>query len=387
MTNQLAIAVGLLAGLALGIVADMTGNAALLAVAKGVSPIGDMFMNLVRMVVIPLVMTTLFTGVAGLPNARTLGKLGGATILFFWATTLVAILFGMVIMKGALVAFPIATQFAGETTSNPFEAAARGDLLQLVVFSLLFGAAAGTLPEKPRTSLLELSESLTGALIKLVHWVLWTAPLGVFALAAPMAASAGLELLKDLFVFVLAVGVALVLFTITVYVPAAVFLGKKAPGEFLSACLGPQVIGLSTTSSAAALPVMLEVAVDRLSVSKTVASMVLSVGTSINRAGSSLFQGAAVVFLGALYGVPIPLPAILAAFLALFLTSLTVAPVPSASVFTLAPALDAATIPLAGMNVILGIDRIPDMLRTAVNVTGHMATATVVEQISDRNDP
>jgi Na+/H+-dicarboxylate symporter len=401
MNNQLAIAVGLLAGLLLGVVAEFWQIPWLLGFAEGVSPIGSMFMNLVRMVVIPLVMATLFSGVASLPDPKQLGKLGGITVAFFWTTTIIGILFGMAVMAGALSMFPVASQlpgtggttelptildfFIGLIPANPFEAAANGALLQLVIFTLLFAAAAGTLPDAHRKPLVELSDSITAVLIKLVHWVLWTAPLGVFALAAPMAARAGADMLADLAVFVIAVALALVFFTLTVYVPAAMWLGKKSPMLFLKACGGPQIIGFSTTSSAATLPVMLEVAVKELGVSKVTAGMVLSVGASINRAGSSLFQGGAVVFLAALYGVPLTAATVIGVVIALFFTSLTVAAVPSASVVTLAPALDAAGVPLAGMSVILGIDRIPDMIRTAVNVTGHLTAATIVERAAARD--
>jgi Na+/H+-dicarboxylate symporter len=404
MTNQVAIAVGLLAGLAFGLLASATGSPFLLRVAEDVAPIGTAFVNLVRMVVIPLVAATLFTGVAALGNPRRLGRLGGATLLFFWASSFIAIGIGMILMRGALALAPITAQAppAGATTqelpgavdflvglipSNPFAAAAEGALLPLIVFTVLFAAAAGTLPNEYKAPLMTLAEAVTAALIKLVHWVLLTAPVGVFALAAPVTARSGWAMLQSLAVFVVAVAVGLVIFVGAVYLPAVRIIGRVPVGAFLRACVGPWAIAASTTSSAATLPAMMEAAAERLGVSRVVAGLVLSLGASLNRAGSALFQGAAIVFLAALFDVRIPPAGVGAAVLATFLVSLTVTGVPSASVVTLAPALDSVGVPLAGLAVLFGVDRLPDMLRTAVNVTGTIAAATVVERLGRGTAP
>ncbi len=399
MNKQAAIVVGLVAGLVLGLTASATGSPTLMSIAEGVAPLGQAFVNLVRMVVIPLVAATIFTGVAGLGDPRRLGKLGGTTLLFFFGTTFIAIVIGLITMKTALAIAPITVPslpqgetaqelptaldfFLGLIPSNPFEIAASGALLPLVVFMVLFGAAAGAVPEQHRAPLMSLAEGVTGTLVKLVHWILWTAPVGVFALAAPMTAASGWELLKSLAVFVIAVTIALTIFVAVVYMPAAVFIGRIAPRQFIKGCIEPVVIAAGATSSAAALPAMLDSGQTHLGVSRAVAGLVYSLGAAIGRAGSALFQGTSVIFLAALYDVPLSLPAIVAIIFATFFVSLTVAGVPSASLVTLAPALDVAGIPFAGVGMLFGIDRIPDMLRTAVNVTGHMTTSVVVERIS-----
>lgn len=401
MKNQLAIAVGLALGLAVGLVAEVSGVSWLLAFTEAVSPVGTAFMNLIRMVVVPLVVVTLFSGVAALSDPKHLGRLGGTTLFFFWITTIIAIVLGIVVMSVALAAAPVSVILptAEETTrqlptvidfllslipANPFAAAADGALLPLIVFTVLFAAAAGTLPARHRDQLVSLSEAISGALIKLVYWVLWTAPLGVFALAAPVAARAGVDVLKNLAVFVIAVIVALAIFTACVYVPVVAVLGRISPKRFLAACIGPQAIAMSTTSTAATLPAALDSATRRLGISPGVAGLVLAIGASLGRGGSALFQGASVVFLAALYGVSFTAPDYGAIILAVFAVSLTVAAVPSASLVTLAPALDVAGVPLAGIAVLFGIDRIPDMFRTAVNETGHLAAATIVEQVAQR---
>lgn len=401
MKLHVAIAVGLLAGLLVGLLAAITQAPFLLGAAHAVAPIGTAFVNLLKMIVVPLVVATLFVGVAGMRDLGRLGRLGLWTITFFAATTIVAILIGMGTMKLLL---PLANEAAaraaqasalagpapelpgtidfllGLIPDNPFRAASEGALLPLIVFTSLFAAAVGALPAPHRERLMNLAESITAALIKLVHWVLWTAPIGVFALAAPVTAQSGWSMLQSLAAFVLAVAIGLVIFVAAVYLPLARALGSKAPASFLRALVSPQLIAFTTTSSAATVPAMLESA-DELHLSRDVASFVIALGAAIGRAGSALFQGAGLVFLAWLYHVPLPLAGLGTAVLATALVSITIAGVPSASVVTLAPALGAVGIPLDGLAVLLGVDRIPDMLRTATNVTGTMTAAAVMDRI------
>jgi Na+/H+-dicarboxylate symporter len=152
------------------------------------------------------------------------------------------------------------------------------------------------------------------------------------------------------------------------------------PRRFFGSTFGGAAVAFSTTSTVAALPVMLEEAQGKLKLSPSVATLILPLGASMYRPGSALFQGAAVVFLAHLYQVPIPLATLGGAFLATFLVSLTVAPVPSSGVVTLAPALDTVGVPLSGLAILLGVDRIPDMFRTAVNAVGQLATTALVER-------
>ncbi len=398
MKIHLAIALGLIGGLLFGLTAALSESPALIDAAEGIEPLGSAFVNLLKMVVVPLVVTTLFVGVAGMGDLKRLGRLGIFTLLFFTATRVVSILIGMGLMRAFL---PLASNAASQAAvapsaevpvlpgpvdfllglipSNPFAAAVEGALLPLIVFTVLFAAAAGTLPERDRERLFSFANSISAALIKLVHWVLWTAPVGVFALAAPVTARSGWAMLQSLGAFVLAVIIGLVVFVAAVYVPIVKFLGRMNPVAFLKACLGPQMIGFTTTSSAATIPAMLEAAERELDISRPVASFVIPLGAAVGRAGSALFQGAAIVFLAWLYNVPIPAVGVAGAVLATLLVSFTVPSVPSASVITLAPALGTIGIPLDGLGILLGVDRIPDMFRTAVNVTGHMTACVVMD--------
>ena len=394
---QLSIAVGLLLGLAVGLTASATGNEYLLAVAQGSAPFGALFINAIRMVVLPLIVSVIFTSVARLGDPRKLGRIGLLTIAYYWATVLVAIAIGMAVMKTGL-------QFAGDVEmpaapptevpelpglvdflvslvpANPFAAAAQGTILPLIVFAALVAAAAGTLQPERRERLINLADDVSAALIKLVWWILYIAPIGVFGLTAPVTAKLGWSLVQSLGVFIACVFIGLLIFLAVVTLPIMYLISRIGPARFLGGTFGAVTVAASTTSTVAAIPVSLEESRSNLKVSESIADLLVPLGASMHRPGSALFQGAAIVFLAFLYDVPIPATAVATAFLATFLVSLTVAPVPSSGVVTLAPALAAVGIPVGGIGIMLGIDRIPDMMRSAVNVLGQISAASVVDR-------
>lgn len=405
--NHFAIAVGLVLGLGLGLSASATGSESLTGFAVAFRPIGTAFVNAIQMVVIPLVVVTVFLGVGKLGDLKKLGRLGGLSLGLVWLSYFPAIGLGFLGMKIGLGFSPQVTLPAvqeatapelpgfvdfvvGLIPRNPFEAAANGSLLPLLVFTILLAAATIPLAREAKENLFDLAKTLGDALIQLVHWILWTAPLGVFALTAPLTAEAGWSMLQSLAVFVITLVILAFVQWGLVYLPALWFLGKMNPLEFHKATLGTTAIGFGTTSSMASLPVMLEEADENLHLSEEVYPLVLSLLAALNKAGSALFQAASVVFLAHLYDVPLPTSAMAGLSVAIFLVALTVAPVPSASVVTLAPALDAVSVPISGLAILFGVDRIPDMFRSAVNITSHMVWAVVVEEIAlggrgDRN--
>lgn len=392
-----AIAAGLVLGLGFGLLASATGSEPLLSIAAASAPLGTAFMNAIRMVVMPLVMAVIFSGVAKLGDPRKLGRLSALTLGFFWATLVPAILIGMGAMKVGLAfapdvpppmaaaqeapALPGIVEFlVSLIPPNPFAAASSGTLLPLIVFTALLAAAAGTLDTGPRTRLIELADAVGAALIRLAWWILWTAPVGIFGLAAPVTAQMGWALLGSLAVFIVSVVAGLAVFVGAVYLPLLRFVAGMEPRRFFGGTFGGVAVTFSTTSTVAALPVMIDEAVGKLKLTPSVATLVLPLGTSMHRPGSALFQGAAVVFLAHLYQVPIPATALGGALLATFLVSLTVAPVPSSSIMTLAPALDTVGVPLSGLALLLGVDRIPDMFRSAVNAMGQLTTTVLVDR-------
>jgi Na+/H+-dicarboxylate symporter len=228
--------------------------------------------------------------------------------------------------------------------------------------------------------MINLADDASKALIKLVWWILYTAPIGVFGLVAPVTSELGWSLLQSLAIFIVCVLIGLVIFLLIVTLPLMYFLAGISPAKYFRSTFGAVSVAVSTTSTAAAIPVTLEETTKNLKVSHTIADLLIPLGASMHRPGSALFQGAAIVFLAYLYDVPIPVAAIGAAMLATFLVSLTVAPVPSSSVITMAPALDAVGVPVAGLAIMLGIDRIPDMMRSGVNLLGQVSAAVLVDR-------
>ena len=394
---HIAIAAGLVLGLLVGLAAAATGNEILLAIAQGSAPFGTLFMNAIRMVVIPLIVTVIFTSIARLGDPRKLGRIGGLTISYYWITLIPAIAICMGTMKFGLQYAAKIEMPSTEATSipelqsivdflvslvpaNPFAAASSGAILPLIVFTALVAAATGTLASERRERMINLADDASEALIKLVWWILYTAPIGVFGLAAPVTAQLGWDLVQSLGIFIICVFVGLLIFLALVTLPMVYLVARINPIRYLSGTIGAMSVAVSTTSTAAAIPVALEETTKNLKVSPTIADLLVPLGASMHRPGSALFQGAAIVFLAYLYDIPIPAAAIGAAMLATFLVSLTVAPVPSSGVMTLAPALDAVGIPVAGLAILLGIDRIPDMMRTAINILAQISTAVLVNR-------
>lgn len=394
---HLAIAAGLILGLIVGLAASATGNDFLMAIANGSAPFGTLFMNAIRMVVIPLIVTVIFTSIAKLGDPRKLGRIGGLTIAYYWITLIPAIAIGMATMKfGLRFASEIEMPRAEATEvpelqsivdflvslvpANPFAAASAGAILPLIVFTALVAAATGTLSSERRERMINLAEDASEALIKVVWWILYTAPIGVFGLAAPVTAQLGWDLVQSLAIFIVCVFIGLVIFLSVVTLPMVYFVAGISPMRYLSGTIGAVSVAVSTTSTAAAIPVALEETTKNLKVSTTVADLLIPLGASMHRPGSALFQGAAIVYLAYLFDVPIPAAAIGAAMLATFLVSLTVAPVPSSGVMTLAPALETVGIPAGGLAILLGIDRIPDMMRSGANLLGQISTAALVDR-------
>src|SRR6266849_6793683 len=287
------MALGLLAGLALGLAAVRTRSPVLLAATQSLRPLGTLFLNLLSMVVIPLVATALFAGVAGLGDLRRVGRLGIRTLAFFWAMSLGAILIGFVVaalllplapitadqqaaLRQAAAADTAAVRHAAEQIptgarfivelipSNPVRAAVDGNLLPLIVFITIFAVAAAALPDEKRHALTDLADVATQALIRIVRWVLLFAPLGIFAIVAGAVAQFGVELIKAMLVFILTVIAGLaVLITVVllpVVLPVVALVARLGPGRYLRAIRASLLMAFSTTSSLATLPVMLEAA-------------------------------------------------------------------------------------------------------------------------------
>src|SRR5216684_2531723 len=271
------MALGLLAGFALGLAAVWTRSPVLLAATQSLRPLGTLFLNLLSMVVIPLVATSLFAGVAGLGDLRRVGRLGIRTLAFFWAMSLSAILIGFVVAALLLPLAPItadqqaalrvaaaadtgAVRHAAEQIptgarfivelipSNPVRAAVDGNLLPLIVFITIFAVAAAALPDEKRHALTDLADVATQALIRIVRWVLLLAPLGIFAIVAGAVAQFGLDLIEAMLVFILTVIAGLAVLIAVVLLPVVALVARRGVWRYLRAIRASLLMAFSTTS-------------------------------------------------------------------------------------------------------------------------------------------
>ena len=359
------------------------------------------------MVVIPLVMAAVIGSVAGLGDAKRLGRLGGRALLIFLGTAIVGILGGLALASvvlplapisadasaslrnaattgaaglGASVqSFPGFVQFLmGIVPANPVKAAADGALLPVLVFSVLFGLAVARLDDARRATLTGLADAVAAAIVKLIEWIMVVAPLGVACLAAPVAARLGWGMLASLGAFVGVAVAGCVLLTLLVLAPIVRFAARLPVGRFARTVAPSYALGFSATSSMAALPAMLQAATDDLRISPAVANFVIPLGATLNRPASALYQAVALVFVARLYGVPLGPTQFAAAAATMLLMTLSVPAMPRSAVLSLAPVLLSAGAPLDGIGLLIGVDQIPDMFRTATNVAGHVTAAAAI---------
>jgi Na+/H+-dicarboxylate symporter len=372
------------------------------------SPIGTVFLRLLRMVIVPLVFTSLVVGVASLGDIRKLGRLGGRALGLYLITTALAVSIGLVcastIQPGSFVAETertlLLTQFAataGEAVSavaeapslltallsliptNPLASFTNGDMLQIIFFAVAVGVALTTLRPEVAAPVVAFCDSIQHAMIAIIHAIMLLAPFGVAALVAEVVGASGLSILKALVVYSMTVLLGLLLHVGIIYGGLVRFFGIMSWSAFLQAIRPAQLIAFSTSSSSATLPVSLECAQKRLGVNPSVSSFVLPLGATVNMDGTALYQGVAALFIAQVFHLDLSFIAQLSIVLTATLASIGAAGVPGAGMITLMMVLTTAGIPPSGIALILGVDRLLDMFRSAVNVTGDLTVAAVLD--------
>jgi Na+/H+-dicarboxylate symporter len=268
--------------------------------------------------------------------------------------------------------------------ANPVRAAADGAMLPLIVFSLLFGVALLRLDAERRRPVIGFFEGVADAMLVLVRWVLAFAPIGVFALAVPLAARMGLAAAGALVGFIVLVSALSVSFMVLVLYPAAAVGGRVTLGAFARAVAPSQAVAFSSRSSLAALPAMIEASETRLGFPPEVSRFLLPLSASTFRAGSGVGLTVSVLFVARLYGVDLSLAQMATVIATVVLTSFSVPGIPNGSIIAMVPILVAAGIPVEGIGILLSIDTIPDMFRTTTNVTGHMTVAAILSRFRSR---
>jgi Na+/H+-dicarboxylate symporter len=402
------VLVGLIAGFVLGLLLAGGGPGAARAVAI-LEPVGALWVNGIRMTVVPLVVASIVVGTADAPDRRALGVVGRRAFALFLAVLVAGAIFSVAVGAPLVARMPIAPETAAalRTTaepaagavaeraqqvpgfgrwladlvpSNPVRAAADGAMLPLIVFSLLFGLALARVESVRRAAVVAFFRGLGEAILVVVRWVLALAPIGVFALAVPLAARLGLGAAGALAYYIGLVIALCAAFAALVLYPLAVVGGRVSLPRFARASAPAQAVAVSARSSLAALPAMVDGARDLLGARETVTGFFLPLSASTFRAGSLVGQTVAVLFVARLYGIELGAGELAAVFISVILTSFSVPAIPAGSMVVLVPVLLAAGLPVAPIGLLIAIDTLPDMARTTGNVTGTMAVAAVLSR-------
>jgi Na+/H+-dicarboxylate symporter len=384
------IMIGLVVGLLVGYVVSITDP----SWANIIRPFSQIFIRMIRMIIAPLLFGTLVAGIAGAGHFKDVGRMGFRAIVYFEVVTTLALLIGLFtvnVMKpgvGLVLPAPTGAPPVSATAqtwdqillhmvpTSVIEAMATGDVLQIVVFSMVFAIGLGMVNDKAKKPMLEWCESLTEAMFKVTNIVMLYAPFGVGAAMAATIGQSGLQVLWNLGYLVVTLYVALIVFFTLVLVPVMMMFKIPIAG-FLKAIKEPALIAFSTTSSEAALPRAME-CVEAFGVPRRIVSFILPLGYSFNLDGSTLYLSLAAVFVAQAAKVDLTIGQQVTMLITLMLTSKGVAGVPRAALVILAATLASYNLPLEGITLILGVDAIMDMGRTMTNVIGNCLASVVV---------
>ena len=379
--------IALLLGLALGIAVSLSGSPTALASVAWVEPAGLLWVNAIRMTVIPLIVASLIVAVAD-TGARTMGRLGTMAFVVFTllrtdsAAAASTTRRSKIIGAASAVSAAVTASSSVKTTnamvpSRPIKAAADGAMLPLVVATLAFGLALGRVTTERREAVVSLFRAVADAMTALVGWILVLAPFGVFSLAFTVAARLGVSIVGAVGFYIVAYSALLILATVVVY--AAVTLFSRVPlAKFARAALPAQIVAVTTRSSMAALPAMVTSAEETLKLPRTVTSFALPLAVSTFRLNQAVSWVVMAIFAAKLYGVDLGATAVVTLAVTSVLMSFSVPGIPSASLFVVAPFFASVGIPPEAIGVLIALDLIPDVFKTLLNVTGQLGATTLL---------
>ena len=389
------ILVGFGIGLAVGAIARAPAMGWLATSVTAVEPIGTAFIRLVTMAVYPLAIASVFCGVASLGDIRSLGRVGGRTLLYFATTTLAAAVIGLVVamtmhvgrgvdssLVGAGAANTPSTSIVqtllGMVPQNPFAAAANGDLLALIIAVCIFGAAATAIDGEGKRAVVKFFQGINELSIVVIGWLMRLAPIAVCVLIAAVVARSGWSMLAELAAFAAAVVIGLAVHTGLILVPCLIAGARIGVKRFVRATSDALLLAFSTASSNTALPVSMAAASQRLDVSTEIAGFVLPAGASLNKNGAAVYKAVTAVFLAQLFGVPLDARVLMTIALTSTLAAFAGTGVPGSSLVTTLIVLNAIGLgprAAAGIALVAAIDRPLDMCRSFVNTFGNLVGA------------
>lgn len=389
------LSVQIFASLVLSVVVGLfLGDGAAGPVKTWIAPIGTMFINLIKMMIVPVVMCSLVTGMTSMGDLKKLGRVGIKTVTIYMLTTAVAIVIGFAVagvihpgigmeMTGAAApkvkeAPSIMQVFVNMIPSNPIASMAKADILPVIIFSLFIGAGIISVGGERAERLILWFDAMAEVCYKIIGMIMRLAPIGVFCLLLPVVVANGPKVLLPLITVIACMAIGCVIHAVVIYSGLAATLGHTSPMKFFKGMSEAMVIAFTTCSSAGTLPVNMKNVQEHLGVRRDIASFVLPLGATINMDGTALYMGVCSLFIANVFGITLTMDQMMMIVLTGTLASIGTAGVPGAGLIMLAMVLQSVGLPLEGLALVAGIDRVLDMFRTTLNITGDAMVAVVV---------
>ncbi|MDD2887584.1 MAG: dicarboxylate/amino acid:cation symporter [Aliarcobacter sp.] len=369
--------------------------------AQVLKPIGTLFLNLIKMLIVPLVFVTLVTGIIAMEDLKKMRRVGLKTFFIYLLTTAIAITIGLIVGIVLEPGVGVSLETAAKTsvkeapalvdtllniiTKNPFSSFASGDILQIIFFAIILGISINLAGEKGKPAK-DFFNSMSEAMYKMTEIVMEFAPFGVFGLMAWVSSSYGMDVLLSLGKVIIGVYIASLIHMVFVLGGGIYFFAKLNPIKFFKGIIPAQTVAFTTTSSSGTLPVTTQNAIENLGVSKPIASFVLPLGATINMDGTAIYQGLCAMFVAQAFGIQLGMQEYMMIILTATLASIGTAGVPGAGLIMLTLVLTSVGLPIEGVAIIAGIDRILDMARTTVNITGDAMTSVLIAKSENELD-
>ena len=405
MKESTGVLVALIAAILLGMIISASGSVPLTTAADAIAPIGTLWVNAIRMTVIPLVISLLITGVASASDVKAIGRIGGRSLLVFVlliaAVAIIVIPLAPLVFTllpqgiGARPSLPAgAAEAAGQVASsgqvqtfatwltslvptNPVAAAANGAMLPLIVFTLLFAVAVARSSPETRAPLIDFFRAVGNTMLVLVHWIIRLAPIGVFALVLPLAVHVGSAMAGGIGFYIVAYSLVCIVVILLLYPVVAIFGGIPIR-RFARAALPAQLIAFSSSSSIASLPALVESAEQGLGLPKPITGFVLPLAVSTFKIAGPVSWTMGALFVGWFYGVPLHARELATIGVAAVFLAFGVPGIPRGAFIMLAPLFTSIGLPVEGIGILIAVDAVPDLFATTLNVTGDLAAAALV---------
>ena len=395
------LSIKILIGLILGIIGGLiAGPTAVPWMKVWIAPIGTIFINLIKMVIVPVVLASIVSGVASIGDVKKLGRVGVKIMVFYLGTTAFAVaiglMFGTLMQPGKGLTIPAGAKAASKLApplqdvlvniipSNPFVAMEKGDMLQIIVFAIFLGIGITMVGAKAKP-VDDFFNGLAEVTYKIIDMIMSFAPYGVFALMMPVVAVNGPKVLLPLASVVAAMYIASIVHAVVVYSGTVATLGGMSPVKFFKGIAPAMLVAFSTCSSGATLPVTMKCTQENLGVRKDISSFCLPLGATVNMDGTAIYCGLAALFVAQAYGIELNAGQYMTIILTGTLASIGAAGVPGAGLIMLTLVLTSVGLPIEGVALIAGIDRVLDMARTTLNITGDAAGCVVVQNSESKS--